>query len=73
MLYTVLVLNCYFIFRMLNLLERIASHPGNDSIEFLTELVQKLRPAKPDLSDEAAASVRNLTKLLQGRHSHRLY
>ena len=72
MLYTVLVLNRRFIFRMLNLLERIASHPGNDSIEFLTELVQKLRPAKPDLSDEAAASVRNLTKLLQGRHSHAL-
>ncbi|HUX89710.1 MAG TPA: site-specific recombinase [Gallionellaceae bacterium] len=57
---------------MLNLLDRIAAHPGNDSIYFLTDLVQKLRPAKPYLIDEAAANVRTFTQLLQGRHSHAL-
>lgn len=57
---------------MLKLLDRIAAHPGNDSIYFLTDLVQKLRPAKPHLLDEAAANVRTFTQLLQGRHSHAL-
>jgi site-specific recombinase len=57
---------------MLNLLDRIAAHPGNDSIYFLADLVQKLRPAKPHLLDEAADNVRTFTQLLQGRHSHAL-
>ena len=57
---------------MLALLERIAAHPGDDSIYFLTELVQKLRPAKPHQIDQATANVRTLTQLLQGRHSHAL-
>ena len=57
---------------MLDLLERIATHPENDSIYFLTELVQKLRPAKPHQLDQAVANVRTLTQLLQGRHSHAL-
>jgi len=57
---------------MLKLLDRIAAHPGNDSIYFLTDLVQKLRPAQPHLLDEAAANVRTFTQLLQGRHSHAL-
>lgn len=55
---------------MLALLERIAAHPGTDSIYFLTELVQKLRPAKPYQIDQAAANVRTLTQLLQGKHDH---
>jgi site-specific recombinase len=57
---------------MLELLERIASHPGSDSIYFLTELVQKLRPGKPHLTDRASVNIRTLTQLLQGRHSHAL-
>ena len=57
---------------MLDLLESIASHPDNDSIYFLTDLVRKLRPAKPHLIDEAAANVRTLTQLLHGRHRHAL-
>jgi len=57
---------------MLDLLERIASHPGTDSIYFLTELVQKLRPAKPHQTEQAIANVRTLTQLLQGKHSHAL-
>jgi site-specific recombinase len=55
---------------MLALLERIAAHPGDNSIYFLTELVQKLRPAKPHQIDQATANIRTLTQLLQGRHSH---
>jgi site-specific recombinase len=57
---------------MLALLERIAAHPGSDSIYFLADLVQKLRPAKPHLINAAIANVRTLTQLLQGRHSHAL-
>lgn len=57
---------------MLDLLERIAAHPGNDSISFLTELVQKLRPAKPHQTEQAIANVRTLTQLLQGKHRHAL-
>lgn len=55
---------------MLALLERIAAHPGNDSIYLLTELVQKLRPAKPHQIEQAIANVRTLTQLLQGKHGH---
>lgn len=55
---------------MLALLDRIAADPDTDAIDALTELIQKLRPAKPHQIDQASANVRTLTQLLQGKLGH---
>lgn len=49
---------------MHTLLERIADTPGDNDIGLLIELVDALRPAKPDQIAEASANVRTLVKLL---------
>jgi len=55
---------------MLALLERIAANHDTEDIGCLTELVQKLRPAKLNQIDQASANVRTLTQLLLGKRSH---
>ena len=55
---------------MLALLERIAANPDTNSIDDLTAVMQKLRPAKPGQLEQASTNIRTFTQLLQGKRSH---